>query len=81
MNQFSLISEHGRPIAALIPHGLSPTQLRDIYSLLPPSSFNDPELATRWQCALVASPADWASAQKRRVPMLAPKQQLRLAFL
>ncbi len=79
--QFQLVSEHGRPIAALIPPGATGTEIRNIYSLLPPASLNSPLLAERWAQGIVASPIEWSERQLRRVPCLPPKPTLKLQFL
>lgn len=80
MTIFELITEHGRPIAALFPDTLPILQLKTVYELLPPGACLNHALAARWELYAVACCPDWAAEQWRRVPMLKPKT-LKLAFL
>jgi len=80
LNSFLLISEFGRPIAALCHHPVTNQQLTIITSLLPEHSYNRRDLCQRWNQEFVIAPEDWAKAQLRRVPMLPPKG-IQLAFL
>jgi hypothetical protein len=68
-----LLFEHRRVVAALSPKALSLAQLRVLYGMLPPEAFFQPDLAGRWEVAVVLAPPDWAAAQRARVPMLPPK--------
>lgn len=79
--KFSLVIEHGRPVAALIPESLPVTQLKNVYSLLPPDSFSQFDLARRWNLDFVLCRHDWADEQRQREPMLAPKETIALSFL
>ena len=81
MHPFKLVLELNRPVAALIPGPLESRQLFNIYSLLPPNSFLDSELAARWHLHAVPCTPEWAAEQKRRCPMTEPKHTLNLAFL
>jgi hypothetical protein len=81
MNQFSLVLEFGRPVAALVPTRLPAAQLVSLLRVMPPAVFDQPELATRWNLAHVFACPEWSRDQKRRVPMTAPKQTLKLAFV
>lgn len=81
MNQFSLIFECGRPIAALVPNRLKPAQVRTITRVLPAAATFDDALAKRWCVAHVLCSPDWASEQKRRVPMFPPQHSVKLCFV
>jgi len=77
---FELISEHARPVAALVPGNVTGRQLKSIYELLPPGACLQTELQQRWQIANVLATPEWSSAQLHRKPMLKPRGK-RLAFL
>lgn len=77
---FELITEHSRPVAALVPAGVTGRQLKSIYELLPPGSCLQTELQQRWKVANVLSTQEWAAAQLHRRPMLRPRGK-KLAFL
>jgi hypothetical protein len=77
---FELILQYQSPVAAIISEEITDRQLWIIYSFLPSRAYNQPDLAERWQVDRVFSPAEWASEQLRRKPMLKPKGT-KLAFL
>lgn len=81
MPSFELITQHGRPIAALVPRDVNDQQLAIIRGLLPEQSFFQQPLSVRWSAGRVISTNDWACDQLRRIPMTRPKQTIKLAFL
>ncbi len=81
MNQLSLITECGKPVAAIIPERLSAQQLHTVFALLPAKAVQQGDLATRWNQTYVFATGEWASEQRRRVPVSIPKQTVKLAFV
>jgi hypothetical protein len=79
LSVFELITEYRRPIAAIIPERIPAQQLKHIYDLIQGDALNQPDLAKRWNVAIVLSSRDWAHAQLKRVLMLPPKG-VRLSF-
>jgi hypothetical protein len=80
--EFELVSEHGRPVAALI-KDLTPfvgPEIQFVYSLLPAAAINDRALCRRWNLALVACHPDWARDQLHRVPCTKPKVAVHLVL-
>jgi hypothetical protein len=75
---FEIVVELGRPVAALIKdiEPFDPRQIKFVYGILPVFSFNDSELARRWEFDLVACEPAWAKEQLRRVPMTRPRDNL-----
>lgn len=73
MGTFELIFEFGKPVAAIIPDRISAGELRTIYQILVPESYDQPTLAQRWDVTMVICPATWAREQLRRVPMFKPR--------
>jgi hypothetical protein len=77
---FELVLEYRRPAAAIIPSQISPDQRDTIYALLPSAAAMDIELARRWNVWAVLCTREWASEQKRRIPMFRPKTTTKLTF-
>lgn len=80
MTTFELITECGRPVAAVITKPLSREQLHTLYALLPSGACLSPDLAGRWDVNAVCCTDDWASQQLHRAPCFKPKGQT-MAFL
>ncbi len=70
---FDLVSEHNRPVAAILPQPVTGAQSRVIYQLLPREATFQEALASRWNVSAVYAPPAWAKAQLARVPMTRPK--------
>jgi hypothetical protein len=72
--------EYRRPVAAIIPSQITPDQRDTLYALLPSNAAMNLELARRWNMWGVLCNEEWASEQKRRIPMLPPKTAIKLTF-
>ena len=79
MHDFELIFEYDRAVAAILPQRLGASQLRTLYSLLPPNSCIQTELQNRWGVECVISTQDWAAEQLHRKPMFR-KRGVRFQF-
>lgn len=71
--QFTLISEHQRPVAAILDSTPTLAERKTVYELLPRDAHIDTLLAQRWGVAEVLSPPAWAQEQFHRRPMLKPR--------
>lgn len=82
MHTFELITEHRKPVAALLRAPLADdVQLRHLFAILPDTARIAYTLSQRWQVKCVFADPDWAAAQLRQVPCVPPKQTVKLAFL